>query len=74
MDNDGDVHVKFDKFDNKKLCINPAVLKKLTQFSIGQVVRVRDDIETIKDMKNQLGNKVVSDVSFIFPTVITVKY
>ena len=67
MDNDGDILVNFEKLD-QKWCLNPTVVKKLTQFSIGQIVRVRDDIDTIKAMRIHLGsngNKVIFSVSFL---------
>ncbi len=57
----GTVTVQFVGSD-KKWCLNPAVLKKISQFSIGQIVRVKDDMETFKAMQSTLGNKIACSV------------
>ena len=57
-----DVFLKYEK-DDEEWCINPTVLKWISPFSIGQLVRVLDDENTIKSMQIELGNKIAQLVS-----------
>jgi len=64
---DGDVYVEFGNLNNQRWCLNPDVLQKLSKFSIGQIVRVLDDDETLKAIRAQMGSlgaKVVQFVSY----------
>ncbi len=68
MDSDGDVHVKFEKM-NQMWCLNPTFVKKLTRFSVNQMVRVRDDMCTLNAIRTQFGSdgySVANAVRFNF--------
>ncbi len=69
MDSDGDVRVKFDSLDKRSWFFNPAVLKKMTQFSIGQIVRLPDDefiLQTIVAEMGCNGRKLIAAVSILW--------
>ncbi len=58
----GKIYVKYEKLD-EKLPLNPDVLEKLSNFSVDQIVRIRDDEHTLKKLQTKLGNRVTHLVS-----------
>lgn len=57
----GGVHVRFEKME-KTWCFNPAVLERLSNFSLNQIVRVRNDESTVRTIQAKLGNKMAYSV------------
>jgi len=46
-----DVSVKFRGIDPVRIwCLNPAILKKLNKFSVNQIIRIKNDEETIREI------------------------
>lgn len=44
--------------------INPKALKRLAPFSIGEIVRVRDDEDTKRKVKLEFGERMAENVEF----------
>jgi len=45
------------KEKEKKLRLNPAVVKKLNKFSINQIIRIRSDEVTIREIEFDFGSQ-----------------
>ena len=45
------------KETEKKLRLNPAVVKKLNKFSINQIIRIRSDEVTIREIEIDFGSQ-----------------
>lgn len=56
------VQVYFPKLD-KKFKLNPNALEKLAPFSIGEIVRIRNDNDAIKKLEIDYGEKMAENVT-----------
>ena len=45
------------KENEKKLRLNPSVMKKLNKFSINQIIRIRSDEVTIREIEIDFGSQ-----------------
>ncbi len=64
------ISVQYDGFENP-LRINPEALVRLSSFSMGQPIQIKDDPDTISMISQQRGNPTARDVQkFINMTIM----
>ena len=54
---DSELLVSF-KEQEKKMRLNPAFVKKLNKFSINQIIRIRSDEVTIREIEIDFGSQI----------------
>lgn len=67
------VDVYFPRLE-QRWTFNPKTLKRLAPFSIGEIVRVRDDEGTTRKVKLEFGEKVAENVIELFCTTLLSRF